>query len=164
MPYADKEKRKQYANGRRRAARLDRGLQKSGRKPLTEEQKKVSLLKRKEYEKQWNIEHPYSSEKKENRLLWAAKKRSKEEKVPFDITVEDILIPERCPYLGILLVNTRPRGELRNDVASLDKIIPSLGYTKGNIEVMSQQANTMKSNATKEQLVLFAKEILKRYG
>ena len=37
---------------------------------------------------------------------------------------------------------------------SLDKIIPAIGYIKGNIAVMSHKANTMKQNATLEELIL----------
>lgn len=159
-----KQERQEYINKWKRESRRKRGLQKQGRKCYTEEKKLEAAKKRKEYEKQWRLDNPYSSRKKEKRLLWAAKRRAKEENVPFDLVESDIKIPEFCPYLGITLTNTAPRGSKRESVASLDKIVPSLGYVKGNIEVMSQQANTMKSNATKEQLVLFALEILKRYG
>lgn len=43
-------------------------------------------------------------------------------------------------------------------------IDPTKGYIKGNVEVMSSLANTMKSKATPEQLLHFAQEILKRYA
>lgn len=164
MPIVDKEKRQEYINKWKREARRKRGLQKQGRKPYTEEQKIEADKKKKEYQLQWNKDHPWHTKRKESRLLWAAKKRAKEEDVPFSITIEDIIIPTHCPYLGIELTNHVPRGEKRNNVASLDKIIPSLGYVKGNIEVMSQQANTMKSDASKEELLKFALEIIKRYG
>lgn len=47
---------------------------------------------------------------------------------------------------------------------SLDKIIPQLGYVKGNIIVMSMKANIMKANATKEELINFSKNILKIFN
>lgn len=46
---------------------------------------------------------------------------------------------------------------------SLDKIIPSLGYVKGNIQVISLLANKMKTSATIEQLRIFSKNVLKMY-
>ena len=39
---------------------------------------------------------------------------------------------------------------------SLDRIIPELGYVPGNVQVISHQANTMKSNATLKELKAFA--------
>jgi len=39
---------------------------------------------------------------------------------------------------------------------SMDKIIPALGYVKGNIQIISMRANRIKSNATTEELRLVA--------
>ena len=73
----------------------------------------------------------------------------------FSISVEDIIIPERCPYLDIPLVS------LDKDFSpSLDRIDSTKGYTKDNIQVISRLANIMKNNATKEQLIAFAKGVL----
>jgi hypothetical protein len=44
--------------------------------------------------------------------------------------------------------------------ASLDRIIPELGYIKGNVRVISLLANQMKWNATKEQLLTFCRGVL----
>lgn len=40
---------------------------------------------------------------------------------------------------------------------SLDKIVPELGYVKGNIVVVSLRANQIKSDATIEELQAVAK-------
>lgn len=162
MPYKDPEVLREYKNKWRREQRLKRGLQKQGRKPLTEEEKVVSAEKKQVYQREWKSNYSKLNPKK--RLLYSAAARAKREGLPFSITEEDIVIPTHCPYLGLELCITAARGTKRNNVISLDKIIPSLGYVKGNIEVMSQQANTMKSDASKEELLLFAQEILKRYG
>lgn len=83
-------------------------------------------------------------------LLKSARDRAKEKNIPFDITVEDITIPVTCPVLGIQL----QIGEkvVCNNSPSLDRIKPELGYVKGNIQVLSYRANTLKSNATIEEL------------
>ena len=46
---------------------------------------------------------------------------------------------------------------------SLDRIDPLKGYVKGNIQVISTKANTMKNNATQDELVRFAEAVLKMY-
>jgi len=158
-----KEQRQEYINQWKKESRRKRGLQKQGRKPLSEEEKEISKETRRLYLLEWNKNHPWNSKNKVSRLLWAAKQRAKVNNLPFNITEEDVIIPTHCPYLNIELCSGSPRGSARNNVASLDKIIPELGYVKGNVEVISHQANTMKNDANKEELIQFALEILKRY-
>lgn len=117
----------------------------------------------KKYQKEYNKLHPWSTKPIKKRLIYNAKKRAKDENVDFNITEEDLIVPEYCPYLGIKLESSQPRGSSRRFVASLDRVDPTKGYVKGNIEVISHLANTMKNNATPEQLIKFAKEVLKRY-
>ena len=83
-------------------------------------------------------------------MLTAARARAKTQNVPFNITIEDIVVPEYCPVLGIKLefnVNLS-----KDNSPTLDKIIPELGYIKGNIAVISKRANTIKSNASYEEI------------
>ena len=161
MAFKDKKAGQEYINAYKREKRRERGLKKSGRKPLTSAEKEVSIENRKVWERAWRKE--YSAYNTEKKLLWAAKKRAKAKGLEFDICEKDIIVPTHCPYLGIELASTRPRGDPRRDIATLDRIDPTKGYTKDNIEVMSWLANTMKNNATPELLVKFAKEVLKRY-
>lgn len=44
--------------------------------------------------------------------------------------------------------------------ASVDKIIPEVGYVKGNVQVISMLANRLKSNASPEELRAFARWVL----
>jgi hypothetical protein len=84
-------------------------------------------------------------------LLWsAAKFRAKRDKVPFDIDYTDIIIPTHCPVLGIKL--KKGIGKPTDNSASLDKIIPSKGYVRDNIRVISFRANSIKRDATVEEL------------
>jgi hypothetical protein len=56
------------------------------------------------------------------------------------------IAPEKCPMLGRTLVFGK--GGVHKYSPSLDKIIPSKGYVRGNIQVISNKANTMKQDAT----------------
>lgn len=91
----------------------------------------------------WCLAHP-------ERVMWlAAKHNARRHKVPFTISVEDIVIPEKCPILEIHL---QSRGKSRDSAPSLDRVIPELGYVAGNIAVISNRANRIKSDATLDEL------------
>lgn len=66
------------------------------------------------------------------------------------MTVEDIVIPVRCPVLGVKLKTNK--GVIGDNSPTLDKLIPRLGYVPGNIIVVSALANRIKSDATPHQL------------
>lgn len=89
-----------------------------------------------------------------------AKMRCKDNGREFNLEVSDILIPDICPVLGIKLnMNSGKSGAYRNS-PSLDRIDNSKGYTKDNIQVISQLANAMKCHATNEELHKFASWVL----
>jgi len=67
--------------------------------------------------------------------------------IPFDLTVSDIIIPESCPVFAKPIIIFPFRHEFG---PSVDRIIPSLGYVKGNIQVISMKANRLKSNGDLE--------------
>lgn len=89
----------------------------------------------------------------DKRLLSRAKSRAKKRNLPFNLTAEDIVIPALCPVLGVKLDKSTDHTE-RDTSPSLDKIVPSLGYVKGNVRVISHRANMLKNNATVEEMEL----------
>ena len=92
-----------------------------------------------------------------------AKQRAKKNKLEFSIDVSDIVIPDKCPILGIdLNINSGRSGAYKNS-PSLDRIDNSKGYTKDNIAVISQLANAMKCHASRDDLVAFAKWVALEY-
>lgn len=101
----------------------------------------------------------YRQKNPEKYMFQTVRNRAKDLGVPFNITVEDIKIPEFCPILGVKLT-PNCLGKKNLYVASLDRIIPELGYVKGNVAVISKKANMMKHNASLEEIQLFAKNIL----
>lgn len=64
------------------------------------------------------------------------------------------ITPTKCPVFGKRLVYGK--GKHHDMSPSVDKIIPSKGYVKGNIQVISYLANRMKNNASPQQLRQFA--------
>jgi hypothetical protein len=162
MSLKDKEARNEYLREYKKRKRRERGLQKQGRKTVTDplllEQRKEN---RKEWEKEWSKE--YFRNHPVKRLLWTARSRAKRKGLDCSIEESDIVIPTHCPYLGIELVLRATKKTPRTAVASLDRIDTKLGYVKGNVEVISWLANTMKNNATPEQLLSFAKAVMERH-
>lgn len=86
------------------------------------------------------------------RLLANARMRAARFGVPFDLESSDIFIPEFCPVLGIKMeIGAGGRG-FQPCSPNLDRIVPSLGYVRGNVAVISGRANKIKSNATAAEL------------
>ena len=83
--------------------------------------------------------------------LWRkAKYRAKSKNLEFNISLEDIIVPENCPVLDTKLEvsNIKRTG----NSPSLDRIDNSKGYVKGNVIVISFRANRIKSDASIDEL------------
>lgn len=76
--------------------------------------------------------------------------KSKKNNIPFDISVEDLIIPEHCPILGIELQFNI--GGAQDNSPSIDRIVPELGYVPGNVIIISSRANRIKNNATIDEM------------
>jgi len=76
--------------------------------------------------------------------------------------MDDLNWPKTCPYLDIEL--NYNADDKADNVASLDKVTPSLGYIPGNVQIISNLANRMKSSATPEQMLRFAKNTALIHG
>lgn len=84
-------------------------------------------------------------------VLRAAKYRAKKIGVPFDLLPSEIVVPAICPVLGIPLSHKIGYGPC-NHSPSLDRVVPELGYVRGNVVVISGRANRIKYDATPEEL------------
>lgn len=93
----------------------------------------------------------YASNRPEWVLWTEAKRRAHREDLPFTIIVSDVTIPSYCPALGIPL--RKVGGRITANSPSIDRFLPSLGYTSGNIRVISYLANRIKTNATADQVL-----------
>lgn len=79
-------------------------------------------------------------------ILRNIKKKCIDKNIPYTITKEDIIIPEKCPILGIdIIVGSE---SLWENSPSIDRLVPELGYTKENVRIISRRANTIKNCGT----------------
>ena len=104
--------------------------------------KNVDWLK--EYSRNSNRSSP------ERYLYRTAKERAKKYGLEFSIDVADIVIPSNCPVLGIPLIPFS--GKFAHNSPSIDRVDNDKGYVKGNILVVSFRANSLKKDATVDEL------------
>ncbi len=92
-------------------------------------------------------------------LYHSCKSRAKKNGIPFDLDAEYIAKllneSEKCPLLGI------PYDDGRY-TQSLDKIIPELGYIKGNVWAVSYRANSIKNDASIDELRMIVEGLAKK--
>lgn len=146
-----------YTKGKRDG--MCKSCRKNYRKEEKREHTKKYISERKEHYKQlgdeWRKNNPDYQKKwekncPESRMLRSAKQRAKEIGLECSITQEDIYIPEICPVLKV------PFQKGTRYAASLDRIDNSKGYVPGNVMVISRKANSMKNDATLEEIQLLA--------
>lgn len=94
-------------------------------------------------------------------MLRYARTRSRDK--PFDLQVSDLVLPDVCPVLGIKL-DYLVLGRRKDSSPSLDRMIPDLGYVKGNVRVISWRANRLKSDAAIEELVAVAEYVANNWS
>ena len=71
----------------------------------------------------------------------------------YSITLEDLKpFPLTCPVFDTPIDWFKEGQGPSNDSPSIDRMKPDLGYVPGNVRIVSQKANRLKQNATKEEL------------
>jgi hypothetical protein len=98
--------------------------------------------------KRWKKKNPKQA------MLSGCKCSAQKKGVVFSLTIEDIIIPEVCPVLGIPLIFGNKRTD---NTPSVDRIDNDKGYTADNIVIVSWRANILKRDATVEELEKIAK-------
>ena len=97
----------------------------------------------------WRLEHP------NQRLLATSKARAKRQGTTFSISLVDIVIPDTCPVLGIPIVLATGKGKPGGASAgspSIDRVDNTKGYVSGNVQVISYRSNTLKRDASIEEV------------
>lgn len=180
MPHKDIKDRKEYSNL----------YYKNNKEKLKDYQnfyrennkEKIKEVKQKWYEenkdrlkikmKEYNLK--FSQKIAENRRKWAdknvekrmfqsSKSRAMRDNILFDLEISDIVVPSKCPILNIELKHNNRKSAKYNS-PSLDRFDNNKGYIKGNIQVISYRANTMKGDATPKDLLQFAYWVILTYG
>ena len=128
--------------------------------------RKAYYAKNKKYEakrnKKWRVENKkhlqaYRRKYQERKspawhLFRSAKYRANKSGLPFNLELRDIILPKRCPVLRTVLDYSTKKRTVKPNSPSIDRVIPALGYVKGNVNVISHRANTIKQNASVEEI------------
>ena len=110
-------------------------------------------------------------------MLEGASHRAKKYTVPYTLKVQDLrdIITDTCPILGLKFELNKQnqewgKGKNKNNwqtSPSLDRIVPDKGYTKDNVIIISLMANSIKNQATPDQIqkvATFYKKLYKEKG
>lgn len=86
------------------------------------------------------------------RMLNSARSRARANDLPFNITVEDVVIPSCCPICYNEMQSAKGvRGGSCNS-PTLDRVHCENGYVKGNVAVICKNCNSKKGHATSKEL------------
>jgi hypothetical protein len=90
-------------------------------------------------------------------------KQRANDKTAINVLVDELSPPPtHCPIFGVELEYAGEKGLNRPNMASIDKIIPALGYVVGNVAIISRRANTIKNDASLEDLEALASWLRRR--
>ena len=82
-----------------------------------------------------------------------ARRRALYSFIPFSLVREDLSLPKDCPICGISFVyKPQVNSPSRRAAATLDRIIPHLGYVAGNVAIICYRCNTIKQDATAQEI------------
>ena len=135
------------------------------RKPLTEEQRK----RKREYDRKRlaSFDLDQCRNKKIANMYYRAKNRAENKDLPFNITRQDIADvwpkDDYCPALRIPLKIKVGNKIPTDNSPNLDRVIPILGYVKGNIAVVSKLANSIMSSARPSEVIKVGKWFDEKY-
>lgn len=105
---------------------------------------------RKEYYKKYD-EARYDT-RTPQRMLNSARTRARQADLPFDLSINDIIIPDNCPICLLPMQSAKGvRGGARNS-PTLDRVKCDDGYVKGNVAVICKNCNSKKGHATSSEL------------
>ena len=112
----------------------------------TPEQKELPMDRKTRYE---TVEKNPQGKDYRLHMLRMAKKRARRRNIFFDLNLEDIKIGTQCPILGLKFEVGMDNWQ---NSPSLDRIDNNRGYESDNVIVVCMMANTIKNQATPDQI------------
>lgn len=141
---------------------------------LEENIKTVDELRerRKQYYKAFKKKNPdyfkkraikLKTENFERSLLNQTKGFAKRRGLEFTLVIKDIVIPKTCPLTETEIMKSVGEGRMLSN-PYVYRIDENIGYIKSNIIITCVLANHLRTCASKEQIIAFAKNIRKMYA
>lgn len=116
-----------------------------------------------EIQARYRAKHPGRAKRRyieKNGRNWvSAQDRARKLGIKFTIAPSDVVVPKRCPLLGLVLKHSK--GRATENSPSLDRKDTSKGYVPGNVWVISHRANRLKNNATLRELEKLVRNLRK---
>lgn len=106
----------------------------------------------------------YRKEHEPDFRLHSTKFNAEKRGIEFNLQSGDLVWVTHCPILGIELDYSVSGGKNPDASPSIDRIDTSKGYTKDNVWVISNKANRMKNDGSREELIKFSKSILLHFN
>lgn len=134
----------------------------------TDEKKELHRQANKKYanksrENRSAYEQSYWASRWEEYLWKQSKRRAQRAGLDFDIEIEDVVIPKYCPYLGTEITKIFGQGVVWTN-PSIDRIDNTKGYVKGNVQILSRRANSVKQDLSLSELQIFCSNVLVQLG
>ena len=157
--------RKWYASRSEEQKEKDRKRKKEHHASRSEEQKEKDKESRRRYLESLDLDGLRLI--KIQNMCRKARYRAEKGNLPFNLIVQDITDAwpkdDYCPALRIPLKIRRGNKTITNNSPNLDRIIPRLGYVKGNIAVVSRLANQIMSSARPSEVIKVGKWFDEKY-
>lgn len=149
MPHASAEARREYR--RKWYARNRDGVRRYAKEWAQRNPSRVRANRAKWRARTRVQRAQYRAQNKPKFLIYHARSRARKADLAFDITVDDLVWPKRCPVFGFDLDYSASTTFVPN-APSLDRLDSNKGYVKGNVRVVSWRANELKRNASVQEI------------
>lgn len=115
-------------------------------------QRKKARVRRKSRPEAVIVDASYVRERRGWFIRWASvlKARAIKKNMPYDLDADYLMsiYPDKCPVFGVEFVRKKTREDNSPWSPTVDRIVPALGYVRGNVIIVCRRANNIKSDDT----------------